>query len=112
MTAVLQEALFRMDLTEPRYERYMTLDQRWLTFHSANPQVYVALRRLALDLVRAGNPRIGAKMLAEVVRWHTSLKPGTEVWKINNSYISRYSRLLAQAEPELADAFETRALQS
>jgi hypothetical protein len=110
MTAALQESLFEAAITEPRYERYMSLDERWLTFHEANPQVYVALRRLALDLVRAGNPRIGAKMLAEVVRWRTSLQPGTEVWKINNSYISRYSRLLARAEPELADAFETRAL--
>lgn len=112
MTAVMQEALFEADITEPRYEHHMSLDERFALFHDQNPAVYRALRHLALEYVRAGNKRVGAKMLAEVVRWRTALHPTTEVWAINNSYVSRYARLLAAAEPELAGAFETRALQS
>lgn len=112
MTAVMQEALFEADITEPTYERHMSLDERFALFHDRNPAVYRALRHLALEYVRAGNKRCGAKMLAEVVRWRTSLHPTTEIWAINNSYVSRYARLLAAAEPELADAFQTRTLQS
>jgi hypothetical protein len=112
MTAAAQESLFDVDVTEPAYERHMSLDERFALFHEANPAVYRALRHLALEYVRAGNRRVGAKMLAEVVRWRTSLHPTTEVWAINNSYVSRYARLLAAAEPELAGAFETRALTS
>lgn len=108
MTA--QDTLFDAEVTEPTYEQHMSLDARFALFHEQNPAVYRALRHLALEYVRAGNKRVGAKMLAEVVRWRTSLHPTSETWAINNSYVSRYARLLAAAEPELSQAFELRSL--
>lgn len=89
-----------------------TLDARFRRFHAENPHVYEQLRDLALQLRRAGHERCGVKMLFEVLRWQRMLSTtDPEGWKLNNSYTSRYARLLEDQEPELADFFELRRLQ-
>ena len=106
-----QQLNFFPPLEEPEYEPEATIQDRFAAFHAANPQVFIALRDLALDLVRRGRTRIGIGMLTEVLRW-SSLRTDGDPWKINNSYRSRYARLLADTFPELASAFEMRELKS
>lgn len=89
----------------------MTLDQQFEAFHAANPHVYEALRRLALDAARRGR-RLGIGALFEVLRWQYAMNT-TDVdsdYKLNNNYRSFYARLLMEKEPELAGYFETRTL--
>lgn len=85
----------------------------WL-FHDANPWVYTALVRLARDMRSRGRERIGMKMLFEVLRWQwyrTTIDASSE-FALNNNYTSRFARLIADREPDLADVFETRKLTS
>jgi len=83
------------------------------TFHEANPWVYDRLRVLALDLVRSGKTRVGIGMLWEVLRWQYARATTTDDGlRLNNNHRSRYARMLADREPELAEAFETRRLRS
>lgn len=90
-----------------------SIEARFAAFHDANPWVYKALRRLALDMVSKGHRRVGIKMLVEVVRWqYARATLSDDGLKINNDFTSRYARLLADREPELAEAFETRRLRS
>ena len=87
----------------------MTLEQQFEAFHQANPQVYPALRRLALDAARHGR-RLGIGMLFEVLRWQYAMNddgPGQE-FKLNNNYRAFYARLLMEREPDLQGYFETR----
>jgi len=88
------------------------LDDRFWRFHEANPQVYRQLRRLAFEAVRKGRNKIGMKMLFEVLRWEVWMQTEGEDWKLNNSYTSRYARLLMDQERDLAGLFETRMLKS
>lgn len=109
-------ALFREDevprLVDPG-PREGSIEARFVAFHDANPWVYDALRTLALDLVRRGRTRIGIKMLFEVVRWqHARATVSEDGVKLNNDLSSRYARVLADREPELAEAFETRRLRA
>ena len=91
----------------------LTLDQRFSKYHSENLHVYLQLRQLALDLVDVGHERISISRLFEVLRWQHSLRTTDESgFKLNNSYRSRYSRLLMANEPRLAGKFETRELHS
>ena len=89
----------------------LTLEERFWQFHTRNPQVYAALRRLALDLANRGKTRIGVKGLVEVLRWHHQLVTDdpTSDYQINNSYTAFYARLLVANEPALADRIELRA---
>jgi hypothetical protein len=90
----------------------LTPAQRFAKFHSANPHVYEALKKLALDLVERGHERIGIGMLFEVLRWQHAMRTTDPDFKLNNIYRSRYARLLMDQEPRLAGVFETRRLQS
>lgn len=89
-----------------------SLDERFAAFHDANPQVYIELRRLALDAVRRGSIRLSIGMLYEVARWSAMTTRGDDHWKLDNSYRSRYARLLADSEPELSACFTMRELRT
>jgi hypothetical protein len=90
-----------------------TIEGRFREFHAANPWVYERLRYLARDLVDKGHTRIGIGMLFEVLRWqYARATINTDGLKLNNDFRSRYARLLADNEPDLADAFETRRLRT
>lgn len=90
-----------------------TLDQRFWEHHRARPEVYEEFRAIALDLRRRGYTRAGAKMVAEVLRWQRMMRSvDDDGLKLNNSFVSRYARLVMAREPELAGFFELRRLSS
>lgn len=96
----------------PRPARPLTIQEGFEAFHRANPWVYEALRRLAVDLANRGHERIGIGMLFEVLRWHYTRATHGDEFKLNNNYRSRYARRLMDREPGLAGRFETRELRS
>lgn len=96
----------------PEYERGATIDERFARFHADNEWVYVALERLAVDLYERGR-RFGVKALVEVVRWEYSrATTSDDGLKVNNSFTSRYARLLLERHPEFDGFIETRELRS
>lgn len=88
------------------------LQRRFEAFHAENPRVYQTLVRLAREARAAGKERIGIAMLYEVTRWQLSLQTTDEEFKINNSYRSRYARLIMATEPDLQGVFETREIRA
>lgn len=92
--------------------RPMTLDERFALFHRENPAVYAEFVRLARQALLAGRDRIGAKMIAERIRWDLFIAHGDDGPKVNNSFVSRYARLVMSQEPDLAGIFKTRELRS
>lgn len=90
------------------------VENQFWDFHETNPHVYSALVGLARKAKDAGRERIGIRMLWEVMRWEhllTTVDPSAE-WKLNDSYTSRYARLIMECEPDLKDVFETRKLRA
>jgi hypothetical protein len=88
-----------------------TIDERFAAFHAANPHVYRNLVTLARDLHQDGR-RVGMKMLFEVLRWQHLRTTGDQGFTLNNDFSSRYARLIAEREADLADAFELRVLRA
>ncbi len=89
-----------------------SIQERFEAFHDANPWVCRALEQLTADLVGRGRRRIGIKSLFEVLRWHYNRATEGDDFRLNNSYTSRYARLLIDRHPEWADVFETRELRA
>lgn len=91
-----------------------TIEAKFQAFHAAHPEVYEQLRRLAFRMVRRGHRHLGVGMLWEVLRYRTLLgaSPDEDSFRLNNNHRSRYVRLLIDQEPELADVFTTRRLES
>lgn len=91
----------------------LSIQERFEDYHSAHPELYNELVRLALDVKRRGRKKYGLKALAEVARWNLGLHVvDDEEYSINNNYVSRYARLILAKAPELKGFFELRKLKA
>lgn len=97
---------------DPVKSKELLLSERFTIFHYKNPKVYEMLVRLARRAVATGKQRIGIGMLWEVMRWEMWLETSGDDFKLNNSFRSRYARLIMKTCPDLAEVFETRKLKS
>lgn len=97
-------------IKQPTVAREATIQERFEAFHRANPQVYAALRGLALQMLGNGVRQYGIKGLFEILRWQFALQTKGEPFKLCNDYTSRYARLLVNLNPELDGFFEFRSL--
>lgn len=89
-----------------------TIDERFRAFHAANPHVFDLLVILARRMTARGG-RVGIKACWERLRWEYRERVEGDDWAwLNNDYTSRYARLIAETCPDLADAFEVRALRA
>lgn len=112
----LQPTLFDDLLLAPTVEpappadgRRLSIAERFAAFHEANPHVYAGIRKLAVQMKRAGHRKWSTKAAFEVMRWQWAIRTNDAgSFKLNNIYTSRYARLLMANEPELAGFFETR----
>lgn len=99
-------------ITQPNVSREATIQERFEAFHRTNPQVYAALRGLALQMLGNGVRQYGIKGLFEILRWQYALQTKGEPFKLCNDYTSRYARLLVKLNPELDGFFELRGLRN
>ncbi len=87
-----------------------TLDQKFNEYHAANPHVFAEFIKMAMKANEFGRKRIGAKFLLEMIRWNTKTTAEGDEFKVNNSYVSRYVRLLGSTRPDLAHLFAMRKI--
>jgi hypothetical protein len=89
------------------------IEERFLSFHRDNPDIYLTLARLARQAKASGRQKMGVKMLWEVMRWELIIQStGSEGYKLNNDFPSRYARLIMEQEQDLSTFFELRRLRS
>jgi hypothetical protein len=90
---------------EPIQDRF----ERWIGRH---PEIWGYFQRFACELRDAGATRIGAKLIAERIRYEmlVSRPDPEEPFKINNNFTSRLARRLIEQDPSYAGLFETRRL--
>jgi hypothetical protein len=67
------------------------------------PSLFAALPPIA---------RYGIKALFEVLRYEYSVQTQGDEFKLNNSYTSRYARMLMRQHADLDGFFETRELRA
>lgn len=82
-------------------------EKKFLAFHAKHPEVYIALNKLAHQLVAKGETRASIKMLWEVLRWQTTLG-ARQGYKLPNEHHAHYARLLMANDQALAGLFSTR----
>jgi hypothetical protein len=90
-----------------------SIQQAFLNFDEAHPEVYEYLMRLTGEVRDRGFKHYGVKALWERLRWHFQIEKGMgEDFKLNNNFSSRYARKMMKEHPELADFFELRVLRA
>lgn len=81
--------------------------ERAETYIEENPAVYQKFCAFVLELVSAKKKRIGAKMIAERLRWE-SLISGNDGFKVNNSYVAHMARRFCKDYPQHTGVFQFR----
>ena len=97
MTAVFVDLPLDLSpLIEPAYEPEASLADRFAAFHAANPHVADALEQLAGQWFAAGHRKVGMKALVERLRWESGIRTEGSAYRVNNSHVSFYARLLLE----------------
>lgn len=97
----------------PEEAKGLTIQERFEAFNRANPWVYAEICRLTRAYRAKQHGRVGVKFIIEVLRWQWAMTTdSSDGWKLNNNHASRYSRLIMDNEPDLADAYEQRELKA
>ena len=87
------------------------IEKRFWKFHNDNPNIYVLLVKFAREARDAGFNNYGIKSIFVRVRWHVTIETRSEEeFKINNSYSSRYARLIMGKEKDLKNFFRIKKL--
>ncbi len=80
--------------------------RRWM---DTNADAFERFCQLAIQYSRNGTRRIGAKFIAEILRWEIELDSDfTEEFKVNNNYVSELARAACRRYPPLKEAFVFR----
>ena len=90
-----------------------SIQERFEEFDAAHPDVWELFLTFAKQLRAAGREYYGARMIWERIRWHfATTHPASETEpKLNDHYVSRYARKLAQV-PGFENFLELRNLRS
>lgn len=105
-----QLALDLAPLRTPDYAPDATIQERFEAFHELNPHVLDALETLVRQFLASGRRRLAIGALFERLRWEHDITTEGDEFRLNNTFRSRYVRLILDRHPEWADVFQTRRL--
>ncbi len=82
----------------------------FMKWHRENPSVWTLFEQKALNLIKSGKKRWGAKAIMEVIRYERAEKEGGQFddYAVNNNYPAYYARVFAMKHPEHKGFFEFR----
>lgn len=105
----LHDIPIRAALNRTYKDTKLPVGERAERYLKENPLVYSKFCIFAWQLINAGETRIGAKMVAERLRWDSIIsKSSTDPYAVNNSYISFMARRFMKENPQVGEVFETR----
>lgn len=78
-------------------------------YHMQNPHVYEMFKKFANEAKASGRQRFGMQMIAERMRWYINIETKGEIFKIGNSHISCYTRLLMIEDSSFEKLFVKRS---
>ena len=89
-------------------DEYTPLLNRFNEFNRNNPKVYELFQRFTLEAINKGHTKLSAWLIANRIRWETSVVTTDKDYKINNDYKPFYSRMFMAEHPKYDNFFNTR----
>ena len=94
-------------------KKLRSVEDRFWTFHLANPNIFKLFIRFAREAKQVGHQQYSARAIFHRVRWETTVVTNNSGgFKINNDYSSRYARLAMSKHLDLSGFFIIRGLQT
>lgn len=83
------------------------LPSRFIWHYRQEPEVFSMFESFAMQMFRANRIKGSAWLIANRMRWETSISTNTEPFKITNDFISLYARLFMARHPHTLGFFRT-----
>ena len=98
----------------------MTVEDKFLAFHAANPHVYAHFKKFAAQAIKAGVKRMSSKLIIERIRWEAAVSTtgagwsvaGKKAFLIDNRFTCHYSRMFMKDYPKAGAIFEIRTIKT
>lgn len=98
----------------------MTVRDRFLAFHAANPHVYSLYKRFAYEAIKTGATRISSKLIINRIRWESAITTTGAGWHvvagkkflIDDRFTPWYARQFIVDFPKLAGKLELREIRT
>ncbi len=87
-----------------------TLLNRFTDFDEKNPEVYELFVRFTFEAIKRGHKRLSAWMIANRIRWETTIVTVNCEYKISNDYIALYSRKFMKDYPQFNGFFRIKEM--
>lgn len=86
---------------------------KFMEFHTNNPQVYKRFEKYALQAIRAGRKKYSHWVIIGLVRWDYEVKTkSSDDFKINNNHIAYFARMFMLAHPEHDGFFNIKSMKN
>jgi hypothetical protein len=79
--------------------------EKFKEFHKLNPDVYKLFKKFAIEAKGSGRQRFSHWMIANRIRWYTTIETRGSDYKLSNDFIALYARLLIYHRPEFEGFF-------
>lgn len=86
------------------------LKEKFELFHEENPHVYDMFCKFTMQAINRGHKRLSAWMVANRIRWETSIETTGNEYKISNDFIALYARKFMEDHPEHEGFFKIKAM--
>lgn len=87
-----------------------TLMNRFNRFNDENPEVYELFTKFTFEAIKRGHKRLSAWMIANRIRWETTIVTVNCEYKISNDYIALYSRKFMKDYPQYNGFFKIKEM--
>ena len=86
------------------------LGRKWLRWHNLNPEFYRLFERYTLQAIYRGHLKLSGWLIANRVRWESSIVTKGDDYKISNDFIALFTRLFMINNPQYIGFFETKQM--
>jgi len=104
-----------LELTDTEEDFYAlvnesALGRRWFRWHKDNPEFYRLFERFTFEAANRGHKRLSGWLIANRVRWETSVVTTGDDYKISNDFIALFTRLFMVRHPRYEGFFRTKTM--
>ena len=84
--------------------------RKFKKFHTENPAVYTLFLKYANEAKAANRKRFSGWMIANRIRWFTTIETRGSDYKLSNDFIALYVRLLIYKQPHFEGFFQIKQM--
>jgi len=84
--------------------------KNWVKFNRTNPRVYGLFLQFAREAKASGRKYFSHWMIAQRIRWYSTIETTGSDYKLSNDFIALYARYLVYLRPEFEGFFKLKKM--